>query len=263
MEVLSPDMFRLLSTFLAAQDLLRVSATCKSLRAQIFENNKLWRFHFLQRFPDTPASGVSEYDLDWRYLSLSKAPVAVDHCIRGFFLSKRLAAPIQNRQYLGFFCRVTTGNRIMILKGELVHSEQWADNTRITFKHTTQKSFLLWHGENGIQSHLYFYAVDRLNLNNQEELPIRHTKFRKTLLGRLQYQQVGQVAYNDPNYYDNSDQVNYNFDTAHSAMRMGGEGSFGSNTKMRVYPNVNIDCVTELNCEVSQFALFLQFCIKL
>lgn len=259
MEVLNPDMICYLASFLDASDIVNVSSTCKPLRSLLFENNKLWRFHFMQRFPDMPTNGIREYDLDWRFLATNKSLEAVECRLQGFHLCKRLDASVRSKEYLAFFCKVTTNGGILILKGELVQPDIWKDSVQINFTHSNRASFLYWVGENGVFSTADFYAVDRMSLTNQQALPIRNAVFKKTILSRSQYKQVGQIAYNDANYFDVSNQLDYNFATAHSIMR-GTEVKFGSNTKSVVRPEVAVYCLTGVEGRVSLNALFETFC---
>lgn len=259
MEVLNPDMICYLASFLDASDIVNVSSTCKPLRSLLYENNKLWRFHFMHRFPDMLIDGIREYDLDWRWLATNKSQEAVKCRLQGFHLCKRLDASVRSKEYLAFFCKVTTNGDIIILKGELVKPDTWQDAVQIHFTHPNRASFLYWVGENGVFSTADFYAVDRMSLTNQQALPIRNATLKKTILSRSQYKQVGEIAYGDSNHFDVSNQLDYNFATAHSSMRVN-EAKFGSNTRSVVRPEVAVYCLTEIQGRVSRNALFETFC---
>lgn len=271
--VFCPDIVRLLATLLDARDVLHVGMTCKMLQREILDNDGLWYFLVLHRFPSVPLStfrAASELHRgEWKSLAFCSSDLLVKQKLQLAHLLSRLEAPPANRNYLRFFCRISTagiGRRevsypdvILTMDGEPTIKHNLSMSA--TFAHKAG-SILYWSGENEIKSSVAIYAVDRQKpgvTTNFEHIVVIP---KYSTLSKSQYELIGKTAHGDATYYlDGTATTSYNYSTEHGGFRSGQEKyGFASNSSSRERPSVRVHCWTSVEVHLDLEECYKMFC---
>jgi len=178
---LTPDIVCFISSFLDVTDVLNLELVCKTLRQKL-NTPEFWRLFVSGKFPDVPLRGIKTQDVNWKDMAMKNSEDFIRRRLQSQHLVYRLAAPQNQRDFLRFFCRITTKGRKKFedLAGRVQEKEvcvpditlccsqalkqlprnvnqYWVD---MVFAHPKQQSFLFWQGYSGISSTIELYAID-------------------------------------------------------------------------------------------------------
>lgn len=276
---LSRDVVLCIIPHLDVQDILNVSLGNWTLYGQLFLNETVWHQYVIRTAADLSWKGIKFGDISWKELvrmvrtkippklRKTKTRIQLSIELRKIHLRKRLEAPQSSKDYLQPFLKIFTNSSIpeIIIPGKEYYDELSDNGIAFSFAPRNGSTFLVWIGEGNNYSKGLHYWIDRRSILNLyiefkgKKVELSRKEYYSTL-SKKDYSTVGQLLYNNPNFYEGTSSSKYNWDTSHGYHRSGNAPSgMGSSTREIDKPNLSIKCIKNIVVTYSINALYQIF----
>jgi hypothetical protein len=263
MSTIPLDIIKYLAEFLSVVDIINVGLTCRDLHSKILDRDDIWFTYIITNWPITipPAYHGLRHTIEWKRLMFEyKTRMKIATQLMKVHIRQRFEIPQSSKQYFRLFYEVKSSDPRVptkILNGVEIKEEDSALHMRFTHK---DGSIIFWRGEGDIQSNDDIYLVDRssptVKIYIGGSFIYSYYERHTSLLSKKQYREIGQLLYNDPNYYGGESSISYNHSTEHGYHRAGAPTGFGSNTKSHNMPTISAKCLTHVDVTYNTIELY-------